>query len=169
MTLNVDNMRWLLFVQRRWRQHDRRKGKIKSKMKENKEKRKVLTDHVRNDAEEGELFVVLHETFMFRIMQFAGPIVVQNVPEDVGVTIEKIFFRSFIEEELALVWTCRRIKIAVNSLESETLFRCKIVKDKNRSNWIFRSLLMFFCVFFCEFMTFIKISSLERRVQIRHF
>jgi hypothetical protein len=63
----------------------------------------ILTDHVRNDAEEGEFFVVLHETFVLWIMQFAGPIVIENVPEYVGVSVEKVLFRCFVEEELTLV------------------------------------------------------------------
>ena len=52
----------------------------------------AVADDVRHDSEEGQLLVVLRQALVLRVVQLARSIVVENVPEDFWVSIEKVFF-----------------------------------------------------------------------------
>uniref|UniRef100_A0A182IQ13 Uncharacterized protein n=1 Tax=Anopheles atroparvus TaxID=41427 RepID=A0A182IQ13_ANOAO len=55
----------------------------------------AVADHVRHDAEEGQLLVVAEQTLVARVVQLAGAVVVEDVPEDVRVAVEEKKSRSF--------------------------------------------------------------------------
>jgi len=61
--------------------------------------------NVRHYAEEGQLLVVAGEAFVLRIMQFACPVVVEYVPEDVRVPVEEVLFAVLVVEKLPLIRT----------------------------------------------------------------
>ena len=71
----------------------------------------TVADDVRHDAEEGQLFVVAGQTLVLRIVQLARSVVVEDVPEDLRIAVEKVLFDLLVVEELALVRAQQRVRI----------------------------------------------------------
>lgn len=71
----------------------------------------AVADHVREDAEEGELFLVAGEALVFGVVQLAGAVVVEDVPENVRVAVEEVLLRVLVVEELALVRAEQRVRV----------------------------------------------------------
>jgi hypothetical protein len=44
-------------------------------------------------------------------VQFARPVVVEDVPEDVRVAVEEVLFRLFVVEEFTLVGAQQRVRV----------------------------------------------------------
>ena len=79
----------------------------KSKIDQRKEEKcGKLTYYVWNDTKECEFFVILHKTLVFRIVEFSGPVIVENVPENVRISVKKVFFGCFVEKEFPFIGSC---------------------------------------------------------------
>lgn len=71
----------------------------------------AVTDHVRQYAEERQLLVVAGQALVLRIVQLAGPVIVEYVPEYVRVPVKEILLAVLVVEELALVGPEQRVRI----------------------------------------------------------
>lgn len=71
----------------------------------------AVTDYVRQYAEKRQLLIVTSQTLVFRIVQFAGAIVVEYVPEYVWISVEKILLAVLVVKELALVRPEQRVRV----------------------------------------------------------
>lgn len=58
----------------------------------------TITQMVLHDAEEVELSFEATGAFVFRIMQFAPAVKLDNIAEEIGVAIEEIFIPFCVEE-----------------------------------------------------------------------
>lgn len=63
----------------------------------------TVADDVRHDTEKGQLLVVAGQALVLRVVQFARPVVVEDVSENVRIAVEEIFFRLFVVKEFTLV------------------------------------------------------------------
>jgi len=71
----------------------------------------AVADDVREDAKEGELLLVAGEALVFGVVQLAGAVVVEDVPENVRVAVEEVLLRVLIVEELALVRAEQSVRV----------------------------------------------------------
>ena len=95
----------------------------------------TVADDVRNDAEEGQLFVVAGQTFVLGVVQLAGAVVVEDVAEDVGIPVEKVLFGLLVVKELALVGAQQSVGIFLQRIpprfEAAT---CKPIRTRRQKS-----------------------------------
>ena len=63
----------------------------------------AVADYVGHDAEEGHLFLERCNALRFRVVHLSRPVVAENVPEEVGIAVEKELPTILVVEEFLLV------------------------------------------------------------------
>lgn len=76
----------------------------------------AVADDVGDDAEEGQLLVVGHETLVAGVVQLPRPVVVQYVAEEVRVAVEEVLPAGLVVEELPLVAAQQRVRVLLHRL-----------------------------------------------------
>lgn len=71
----------------------------------------TVPDNVGHDAEEGQLLVVARETLVLGVVQLPRPVIVEYVPEVVGVAVKEILLRYLIVEKLALAAAQQGVRV----------------------------------------------------------
>jgi len=109
----------------------------------------AVADHVRQDAEERQLLVVARQALVLRIVQLTGPVVVEDVPEDIRIPIEEVLLALLVVEELALVRAQQRVRVLLQGvaprLEATTAHvdqqflvvgLAPVLRDRRRWQWV---------------------------------
>lgn len=73
----------------------------------------AVSDNLGHDSVEGQLLVKGLDALVLWIVELAGAVKVQNVPEHFGVSVEEVLLRVLVVEELLLRGAQQRVRIAI--------------------------------------------------------
>lgn len=76
----------------------------------------AVSDDLWHDTVEGQLLVEGLDALVSRVVELPGAVEVQNVPEHLGVSVEEVFLRVFVVEELLLRRAQQCVGVTIQSV-----------------------------------------------------